>query len=43
MIGVVLLVPGFESSASLAMVYGVVMTGTILITTLLMSVVIWRL
>ena len=43
MVGVVLLVLGFESSASLAAAYGVAVTGTMLITTLLMGVVIWRL
>ena len=41
MVGVVLLVLGFESSAALASAYGVAVTGTMLMTTLLMGVVIW--
>lgn len=43
MVGVVLLVLGFESSAALASAYGVAVTGTMLMTTLLMGVVIWLL
>jgi KUP system potassium uptake protein len=39
MVGVVLLVIGFESSGALASAYGVAVTGTMLITTLLVSVV----
>ncbi len=39
MVGVVLLVVGFESSGALASAYGVAVTGTMLITTLLVSVV----
>ncbi|WP_330114343.1 potassium transporter Kup [Pseudomonas sp. JS3066] len=39
MVGVVLLVLGFESSGALASAYGVAVTGTMLITTLLVSVV----
>ncbi|AOE87064.1 potassium transporter Kup [Pseudomonas sp. TCU-HL1] len=39
MVGVVLLVLGFESSSALASAYGVAVTGTMLITTLLVSVV----
>ncbi|MNQ50029.1 potassium transport protein Kup [compost metagenome] len=39
MVGVVLLVLGFESSDALASAYGVAVTGTMLITTLLVSVV----
>ncbi|WP_342243168.1 potassium transporter Kup [Pseudomonas sp. OTU5201] len=45
MVGVVLLVLGFESSGALASAYGVAVTGTMLITTLLVSVVmllLWR-
>ncbi|KWR74463.1 MULTISPECIES: potassium transporter Kup [Pseudomonas] len=41
MVGVVLLVLGFESSAALASAYGVAVTGTMLVTTLLMGVVLW--
>ena len=41
MVGVVLLVLGFESSAALASACGVAVTGTMLMTTLLMGVVIW--
>ncbi|SDH97171.1 potassium transporter Kup [Pseudomonas panipatensis] len=41
MVGVVLLVLGFESSAALASAYGVAVTGTMLVTTLLMGVVFW--
>jgi len=43
MVGVVLLVLGFESSAALASAYGVAVTGTMLMTTLLMGVVVWLL
>jgi len=43
MVGVVLLVLGFESSGALASAYGVAVTGTMLITTLLFSVVMLRL
>ncbi|WP_280291817.1 potassium transporter Kup, partial [Pseudomonas sp. BN417] len=39
MVGVVLLVLGFESSGALAAAYGVAVTGTMLITTLLVSAV----
>lgn len=39
MVGVVLLVIGFESSSALAAAYGVAVTGTMLMTTLLVSVV----
>jgi KUP system potassium uptake protein len=39
MVGVVLLVLGFESSGALASAYGVAVTGTMLITTLMVSVV----
>ncbi|MFZ6048693.1 potassium transporter Kup [Pseudomonas sp. CR3202] len=39
MVGVVLLVLGFESSGALASAYGVAVTGTMLITTLLVTVV----
>ncbi|WP_028627542.1 potassium transporter Kup [Metapseudomonas resinovorans] len=39
MVGVVLLVLGFESSGALASAYGVAVTGTMLITTLLVAVV----
>ncbi|GLZ88197.1 putative potassium transport system protein kup [Metapseudomonas resinovorans] len=39
MVGVVLLVLGFESSGALASAYGVAVTGTMFITTLLVSVV----
>ncbi|MCY1484294.1 Low affinity potassium transport system protein kup [compost metagenome] len=39
MVGVVLLVIGFESSGALASAYGVAVTGTMLISTLLVSVV----
>ncbi len=45
MLGVVLLVLGFESSGALAAAYGVAVTGTMLITTLLASAVVlllWR-
>lgn len=45
MIGVVLLVVGFQSSSGLAEAYGVAVTGTMLITTLLVSSVVlllWR-
>lgn len=45
MVGVVLLVIGFESSSALAAAYGVAVTGTMLITTLLASAVallLWR-
>lgn len=45
MVGVVLLVLGFESSSALAAAYGVAVTGTMLITTLLASAVallLWR-
>jgi len=45
MVGVVLLVLGFESSSALAAAYGVAVTGTMLITTLLVSAVmllLWR-
>ncbi|MGJ7548606.1 potassium transporter Kup [Pseudomonas alloputida] len=40
MVGVVLLVVGFESSGALAAAYGVAVTGTMLITTLLASAVV---
>ena len=40
MVGVVLLVIGFESSSALAAAYGVAVTGTMLITTLLSSAVV---
>ncbi|MGE7990545.1 potassium transporter Kup [Pseudomonas sp. NPDC089554] len=40
MVGVVLLVVGFESSSALAAAYGVAVTGTMLITTLLASAVV---
>ncbi|MDF0729499.1 potassium transporter Kup [Pseudomonas entomophila] len=40
MVGVVLLVVGFESSSALAAAYGVAVTGTMLITTLLVSAVV---
>ncbi len=43
MVGVVLLVLGFKSSGALASAYGVAVTGTMLITTLLFSVVMLRL
>ena len=46
MVGVVLLVLGFESSGALASAYGVAVTGTMLITTLLVSAVmllLWKL
>ncbi|MCY1208921.1 Low affinity potassium transport system protein kup [compost metagenome] len=39
MVGVVVLVLGFESSGALASAYGVAVTGTMLVTTLLVSVV----
>ncbi|WPP45602.1 potassium transporter Kup [Pseudomonas sp. AN-1] len=45
MVGVVLLVVGFESSGALAAAYGVAVTGTMLITTLLVAAVmlmLWR-
>ena len=40
MVGVILLVLGFESSGALASAYGVAVTGTMLMTTILMSAVI---
>jgi KUP system potassium uptake protein len=40
MVGVILLVLGFESSSSLAAAYGVAVTGTMLMTTILVSAVI---
>lgn len=43
MVGVILLVLGFESSSALASAYGVAVTGTMLCTTVLVSVVIVRL
>ncbi|MFF7708005.1 KUP/HAK/KT family potassium transporter [Pseudomonas sp. NPDC007930] len=43
MVGVILLVLGFESSGALASAYGVAVTGTMLCTTVMMSVVILRL
>lgn len=39
MVGVVLLVLGFESSGALASAYGVAVTGTMLMTTILVSAV----
>lgn len=41
MVGVVLLVLDFESSSALASAYGVAVTGTMLVTTLLLGAVIW--
>jgi KUP system potassium uptake protein len=42
LVAVILLVIGFESSANLASAYGLAVTGTMLITTLMMSVVLFR-
>src|SRR6185369_16388284 len=42
LVAVVLLVLGFESSANLASAYGLAVTGTMLITTLMMGIVLFR-
>lgn len=42
MVAVICLVLGFKSSGALAGAYGVAVTGTMLITSMLMAVVIWR-
>ena len=43
MVAVICLVLGFKSSGTLAGAYGVAVTGTMLITSLLLAVVMWRL